>query len=190
MAPACVRCLALCRIFGRWVWTVWTRALTSARAPTVRDVAYEVPRIAASAGALLWDARGRLLVLSPTYKQRWTIPGGQIDEGESPWAACRRETLEECGLVVERGRLVAVDFLAPRANRLGGLRYLFDCGRLSKRQAATIELDEEEVSEHRFVEVEEALTLLSKPLRRRVNAGAGRKRCVYLEEGVPVHAVS
>ena len=45
----------------------------------------EVPRVPASAGALIFDREGRLLVLKPNYKKGWTIPGGQIDAGgESP----------------------------------------------------------------------------------------------------------
>jgi len=89
----------------------------------------QVPRIPASAGALIFDRTGRLLILKPNYKPGWTIPGGQIEEtGESPWQACQRETLEECGLELKKGRLVCVDFLWPRPGRPGGVRFLFDCG--------------------------------------------------------------
>src|ERR1035441_10528936 len=34
---------------------------------------YEIPRIPASAGALIFDAAGRLLILKPTYKAGWTL---------------------------------------------------------------------------------------------------------------------
>jgi 8-oxo-dGTP pyrophosphatase MutT (NUDIX family) len=62
---------------------------------------WEIPRIPASAGAMIFDRTGRLLILKPTYKKGWTIPGGQIEEtGESPWQGCQRETLEECGLEI------------------------------------------------------------------------------------------
>ena len=89
----------------------------------------ELPRIPASAGAMIFDGSGRLLILRPTYKAGWTIPGGQVEEdGESPWEACRRETFEECGLWVGRARLACVDFLHPRPERPGGMRFLFDCG--------------------------------------------------------------
>jgi len=149
-----------------------------------------VPRIPASAGALIFDQSGRLLILRPNYKKGWTIPGGQIDaDGESPWDACRRETLEECGLTVERGRLVCVDFLRRRADRPGGVRFLFDCGRLPDQQLVAITLQEAEIDEHRFVELAAATVLLSGPLRRRVAASAGTKRCLYLEEGRPVVGV-
>ncbi len=150
----------------------------------------EVPRIPASAGALIFDHAGRILILKPTYKKGWTVPGGQIEEGgESPWHACRRETLEECGLDVRRGRLVCVDFLAPRPDRPGGMRFLFHCGTLDRRMLATIRLQENEIEAYRFTELADALSLLSGPVRRRVSAALAGKHCVYLEQGRPVRGV-
>jgi 8-oxo-dGTP diphosphatase len=139
---------------------------------------------------LIRDPEGRLLILKPTYKKGWTIPGGQIDpDGESPWDACRRETAEECGLVVERGRLVCVDFLTPRPDRPGGVRFLFDCGTLSPTAFAHITLQESEIEDHRLAELDEALELLSGPLRRRLSRAADAEHCVYLENGRPVPGV-
>jgi 8-oxo-dGTP diphosphatase len=139
---------------------------------------------------LIRDPDGRLLILKPTYKKGWTIPGGQIDPGgESPWDACRRETVEECGLVVERGRLVCVDFLTPRPDRPGGMRFLFDCGTFSPTAFAGIRLQESEIEDHRLAELDEALELLSGPLRRRLSRAAGAEHSVYLENGRPVRGV-
>jgi ADP-ribose pyrophosphatase YjhB (NUDIX family) len=147
----------------------------------------EVPRIPASASALIFDRAGRLLLLKPNYKKGWTIPGGQIESnGESPWEACRRETREECGLEVASGRLVCVDFLRSKPNRPGGVRFLFDCGAFTDEQLNAIRLQAAEIDDHRFAELGEATTLLSGPLRRRVSAAVGADRCVYLEEGRPV----
>jgi 8-oxo-dGTP diphosphatase len=150
-----------------------------------------VPRIPASAGALIFDESGQLLILKPSYKKGWTIPGGQIEaDGESPWAACQRETREECGLEVSHGRLVCVDYLWPKPKRPGGARFLFDCGAFTDLQLSAISLQEEEIVDHRLAPPAEALQLLSGPLRRRVSASAGTKRCVYLENGRPVAGVS
>jgi 8-oxo-dGTP diphosphatase len=149
-----------------------------------------LPAIPASAGALIYDRRGRLLILKPTYKSGWTIPGGVMEaDGESPWEACQREVAEECGLTVRRGRLAAVDFRRPRPGRPGGLRFLFDCGRLATADLAGVVLQPEEISEHRLVSPHEAAELLRKPIRRRVRAARRARSTVYLEEGRPVGAV-
>jgi 8-oxo-dGTP diphosphatase len=150
---------------------------------------FVLPRVPASAGGLIFDDAGRLLVVDPTYKAHWTIPGGIMEaDGETPWEACRREVREEVGLVVEHGRLVAVDFLRPKAAKPGGLRFLFDCGVMPETALRSITLQEEELSEYRLVEPAVALGLLSGPLRRRVGAALDvldRDECVYLEDGRP-----
>ena len=156
----------------------------------MEEHAYEIPRVPASAGALIFDEAGRLLILKPTYKAGWTIPGGQMEaDGETPWETCRRETLEESGIEVRSGRLVCVDFLRPRPGGPGGVRFLFDCGRFDAETLGAVHVQPEEISEFRFVAPADALELLSGPLRRRVGAGVGAKRCRYLEEGRPVDGV-
>ena len=155
------------------------------------DTVFVLPRVPASSGALIFDGAGRLLVLKPTYKGGWTIPGGQMeDNGETPWEACRREVHEESGLVVESGRLVCVDFLRPRPEKPGGMRFLFDCGAFDDETLAGIVIQEDEIAEYRLVDVAGALELLSGPLRRRVGAGVGAKRTVYLEDGRPLETVA
>jgi 8-oxo-dGTP diphosphatase len=154
------------------------------------DTPPDPPRIPASAGALIRDPEGLVLILKPTYKKGWTIPGGQIDPtGESPWDACRRETEEECGLVVESGRLACVDFLTPRPGRPGGMRFLFDCGTFSAASLSAVRLQESEIEDHRLAPLDEALELLSGPLRRRLSESVGAESCVYLENGRPVPGV-
>ena len=152
---------------------------------------FVLPRIPASAGALLHDGGGRVLVLKPTYKGGWTVPGGQIEEGgESPWEGCRREVREETGLTVESGRLLCVDFLHPRPRRPGGLRFLFDCGEVDAADRGAITLQEEEIAEHRWASPDEAVRLLSGPLGRRVSRALGATGTLYLEDGLPVEGVS
>jgi ADP-ribose pyrophosphatase YjhB (NUDIX family) len=140
---------------------------------------------------LIFDPAGRLLLLKPTYKKHWTIPGGQIEaNGESPWEACLRETREECGLEIVSAQLVCVDFLRPRPNRPGGMRFLFNCGTFSAQELGRISLEENEVSEHRFEDLADATAFLSGPVRRRVSATVAAGRFIYLEDGQPVPAVS
>ncbi|MGD0881767.1 MAG: NUDIX hydrolase [Acidimicrobiales bacterium] len=151
---------------------------------------YVLPRIPASAGALLRDGEGRILILKPTYKGGWTVPGGQIEEGgESPWEACRREVAEETGLVVDSGRLVCVDFLHARPDHPGGVRFLFDCGEAPPDQRDHLMLQDGEIEDHRWATTDEALRLLSGPVARRVGQALAAPGPVYLEEGRPVSGV-
>jgi ADP-ribose pyrophosphatase YjhB (NUDIX family) len=153
--------------------------------------AAELPAIPASAGALIFDQAGRLLILKPTYKKGWTIPGGVMEaDGETPWDACRREVLEECGLEVSGGRLACVDFRPSRLERSGGIRFLFDCGPTDDAALAAITVQPEEIAEHRLLALGAALPLLRPPIRRRVRAGTRHRWCVYLENGRPVPGIT
>src|ERR1035441_8047479 len=44
-----------------------------------------------AAGSLFRDEDGRVLLVDPTYKPTWDLPGGVVEKEESPHAACRRE---------------------------------------------------------------------------------------------------
>jgi 8-oxo-dGTP diphosphatase len=150
----------------------------------------ELPMIPVSAGALIFDSTGRLLILKPTYKKGWTIPGGVMEaDGETPWDACRREVREECGIDVRAGRLACTDFRPARPGRPGGIRYLFDCGRADDAALAAITLQPAEIEEYRLASLDTALTLLRPAIRRRVRAATRRRRFVYLENGRPVPAI-
>jgi 8-oxo-dGTP diphosphatase len=151
----------------------------------------DLPAIPVSAGALIFDQAGRLLILKPTYKTGWTIPGGVMEaDGETPWDACRREVREECGIEVRSGRLACVDFRPGRPGRPGGIRFLFDCGPADDAVLAAITIQPEEIAEYRLVPLGTALTLLRPPIRRRVRAVSRHRRFVYLEDGRPVSGIS
>jgi 8-oxo-dGTP diphosphatase len=150
-----------------------------------------LPAIPVSAGALIFDRSGRLLILKPTYKSGWTIPGGVMEaDGETPWQACKREVREECGIELRHGRLACVDFRRPRPGSPGGIRFLFDCGSFEDSCLATITVQAEEISEHRMTALPEALQLLRRPIRRRVRAAISSQATVYLEQGQKVADVS
>lgn len=73
------------------------------------------PRRMSSAGVLLENEVGQLLVVKAGYRDYWTLPGGIIEENETPRQAAARETLEEVGLLLDPHTLVFVS-VANRAS--------------------------------------------------------------------------
>ncbi|MEU7278365.1 NUDIX hydrolase [Streptomyces sp. NPDC045431] len=149
-----------------------------------------LPRVLAGAAALFRDAEGRVLLVEPSYREGWTLPGGTIesDAGETPRQAARRETLEEIGLDVEPGPLLAVDWV-PGPGRPPIVSYVYDGGVLSGEQFRAIRLQEEELISWKLVERAELPTYLLGALGPRVlhalDALADGGGPVELENGRP-----
>lgn len=86
---------------------IWRRAPKAMRRWTVR---LSHPRFAVTAGAVVTDARGRVLLLKHRFRPGagWGMPGGFVERGEQPQEALRRELREEIGLEVEQLKLFIV----------------------------------------------------------------------------------
>jgi ADP-ribose pyrophosphatase YjhB (NUDIX family) len=70
----------------------------------------EEKRPVVCAGAVVRDGTGRLLLVQRGRDPgagRWSLPGGRVEPGETPAAAAAREVLEETGLIVTIGELLA-----------------------------------------------------------------------------------
>ncbi|MFJ3222084.1 NUDIX domain-containing protein [Streptomyces sp. NPDC086783] len=143
-----------------------------------------------AAGVLLFDEQDRVLLVDPTYKPGWEFPGGVVEPGEAPARAGMREVTEETGLTLDEvPRLLVVDWEPPAPPGYGGLRLLFDGGRLPASEAGRLLLPGPELRDWRFVTEKEAATLLP-PVRyerlRWALRARERQAALYLEAGVPV----
>lgn len=143
------------------------------------------------AGVLVRDDEGRVLVVEPTYKQTWEIPGGSVEADESPRAACVREVEEELGLSRGVGRLLCLEWQGPEPDRTESLMFVYDGGVLS--DPSSIRLPPDELASFRFVGPDDLDALLVERLARRVRAALGALAdggVVELENGVPAVAGS
>ena len=85
-----------------------------------------------AAGVLFRDQAGRVLLVEPSYKPNWEIPGGAVEADESPWATAIRELTEELGWNRPLGRLLVVDYVRPQEARPEGVVFVFDGGVLDE----------------------------------------------------------
>lgn len=141
---------------------------------------FATPRIAA--GALFVDG-DQVLMVHKTYGNGWDIPGGYVDIGESPAAACHRELLEELGLDRPARRLLAVDW-APNDGEGDKILYVFDCGQIGDTNH--IKLRETEIDLWKWVPISEVAEYAIPRLARRLIRAYEAYRAgtsLYLEHG-------
>ncbi|AZM51857.1 ATP/GTP-binding protein [Streptomyces sp. WAC 01529] len=143
-----------------------------------------------AAGVLLFDEQDRVLLVDPTYKAGWEFPGGVVEPGEAPARAGVREVAEETGIQLPDDlRLLVADWEPPKPPGYGGMRFLFDGGRLDSTEVHRMLLPGPELRDWRFVTEQEAADLLPSVRYERLRwALRARERgaALYLEAGAPI----
>jgi len=139
-----------------------------------------------AAGALFVNEAGRVLLVKPTYKETWDIPGGYVEPGESPTQACAREIKEELALTRCALRLVSVDW-APSDREGDKLLFIFDAGTVGPDEARIV-LAPDELRAWEWVTDADLARYLVPRLERRIRSSLTARDDgipVYLEHGVP-----
>jgi len=137
-----------------------------------------------AADVLLRDAAGRVLLVNPTYKPGWDLPGGMAEANEPPEQTVVRELREELGLEITVRGLLVVDWVAPHGPWDDQIAFIFEGGHLDT--AEELRPHDEELSEARFVAGDRARQLLRKRMRDRLDAAlraVDEGRPVYLRDG-------
>ncbi len=153
------------------------------------DFTTTLPGKRMAAGALFFDKTGGILIVKPTYRDGWLIPGGTVDRDESPYTACRREVREELGLDLPVYQLLCVEYQSPQGTKTESLQFIFYGGVLTNDQIAAIRLPTDELAGYRFCSPDEAAHLLTPMLARRLPfalAALEENRTIYLEDKVEI----
>src|SRR3989344_2258133 len=104
----------------------------------MKDYDQKLPRKRIGAGALIFNEKGEILVVKPSYKDRWSIPGGVVEKNESPRNACIRETKEEVGITLTNLRFLCVDYTQSTHEKSESLQFIFYGEKLSPKQITEI----------------------------------------------------
>ncbi|MGP5051014.1 NUDIX domain-containing protein [Brachybacterium alimentarium] len=125
------------------------------------DPAYfaSLPKVISSGAVILRDEDGRFVVEKPNYRDHWLLPGGGVDPGEDPRRCAQREVLEELGLDLEVGRLLAIDWMPSSAARSApmGVHFVFDAGVIPRAQLeATVVPQVEELDDWALIDEADA----------------------------------
>ena len=132
-----------------------------------------LPKHIAGAGAIFHNADGKVLLVKPSYRDTWEIPGGGLEHGEFPFQAAAREVGEETGLELRPGRLLAVDWVPPQDDGRPALaNFLFDGGRLDSSFDQEIHMQDGELTGWTLAAALEWDSLLAPHMARRVRACA------------------
>ena len=149
-----------------------------------------LPKKRMSVSAIFLNQEKHILIVKPTYRAYWLLPGGCIEEDESPQKACIRETKEELNIDVPVERLISIDYLAKDNEETECLQFIFYGGILSQIQIYTITLPETELSSYCFLPVEKILPILSPKLARGLPyylQALKENTVAYLEDGHKPH---
>lgn len=129
---------------------------------TMTDEQYyaSLSRKVAGAGVIFRNEEGNILIVKPDYRDDWLLPGGSVDEDESPLTCAVREVAEEIGLAISNPRLVGICY-SKKVTFSDSFTFFFDGGVLKSERIAEIILQENELLEYRFVPLEVAQSLMS-----------------------------
>ncbi|MFA6754166.1 MAG: NUDIX hydrolase [Candidatus Paceibacterota bacterium] len=150
------------------------------------DYYNSLPKKRMCSGVLIFNQNDELLIVKPSYKDHWSIPGGVIEENESPRLACIRETEEETGLYIENLEFLSVDFVPPKTKVSENLHFIFFGGILKEEEIKKIKILNEEIEDYKFLTVEKALLLLGKNLGKRIEKSIEalkNRKVIYMENG-------
>jgi len=144
----------------------------------------QLPKKQTGTAVLFFNSKSELLIVKPNYKEGWLVPGGAIEDRESPLQGAIREVKEEIGLDIPELKLIGVYYRTGNEIFGDSLKFIFSGGVLNDSQITEIKLQKEELEMMEFVPTEKALSLLSTSLKKSLPAcleAIKNKTVAYIE---------
>lgn len=149
---------------------------------TKDDYLNSLPKKRCGSGAIILNEEGKIMMLKTTYSDFYEIPGGVVEQNESPIECCKREIFEEIGLDLKIEKLLVLEYQKQEFD--DSFMFLFDGGTLTNTQIQNIKLQEKEIECFGFYSLEEIKELTVEILYNRVKKAVQslyEKEIIYLE---------
>ena len=146
-----------------------------------------LPRKRMGSGVIIRNPKGEMLVLRTTYKGHWEIPGGVVEENESPKQTAERGTKEEIGLAIDIKRALVIHYRSAQDDQDENLMFVFDGGIVEQ---IAFQLEDKEISEVKFVSFQDAIPLVGERIASRLLYGEQalkEGKTIYLESTNGLH---
>lgn len=135
---------------------------------TDKEYAERLPKKQVGTAVLFFNTDNELLIVKPDYKDCWLVPGGATDEDESPLHCAVREVNEEIALNIPELKLVGIYYGSAHGFYSDSLKFIFYGGILTNDQIKHIKIQKNEITDCKFIKIEEALPLLSDSLQKSI----------------------
>lgn len=150
---------------------------------------YKYPQKNMASGAIIWDEKDKFLIVKPTYKNYWHLPGGVVEKNESPYVACIREVKEEVNLSVKPNKLMGVNYTGILDEGIDALVFVFECGIIGEDKIRHIRIPKDEIEDYKFIENQEVFMYLDERMAKIVSEcleNRENSQTLYLENMVVV----
>ncbi|MEO3856857.1 NUDIX hydrolase [Acrocarpospora sp. B8E8] len=144
------------------------------------------PRKRVSADLIIRNTKDQILLVNPTYKPDWDLPGGMAEANEPPLHTVKRELFEELGIEPKVGALLCVDWVSPHGPWDDLINFIFDGGIINDAQIEGMQLRDSELSAYEFCDEAQAQIRLRPYVWRRLSMAleALQTGCAhYLQDG-------
>lgn len=101
--------------------------------------------------------KGNILLAKPNYKKSWQLPGGGVDDGESPEEAAVREVREELSLNIAKAELRLKDTIYKLDEEL--LFLIYEASEVITEDSA-LKVEKGEITDFQFANVTAVAPLL------------------------------
>jgi 8-oxo-dGTP diphosphatase len=135
--------------------------------------------------AIIRNKDNEFIIVEPTYRNDWLMPGGVIEQNESPKEACEREIKEELGVDIKITRMLCIEYQSAHSNKSESIQFIADGGVITEQSISQIQLQESEIRSYRFVNLHDSTSLLNPLLRERLDfafSSLESGEIVYIED--------